>query len=179
MKGDESGFNYTELAQRARTIPSVPEGGPSNVTEIHPVFKGNEVTDHPYIEKEIPKGKAAPKTHFLAFTKVFVLWRPWEKCARCLKAIDNDPSILPEYSDYSCPHTQQVAYKELIDRGLSGDSVLTSKEAFNLPNGTRCVHLEWIEPDPKQKKKIEEAEAKKKESRVYPPDVAGFMSGKK
>lgn len=180
MKGEETGFNYTEMAQRARTLPEVQEGGPSNnIVELAPVFKGNTVEDHPYIEKDIPDSKPAPKTDFLCFTKVFVLWRPWEKCRRCLQATDADPSLLPDQSDYTCPHTQEAAYKEIVDRGLSGDTVLTVKEPFNLPNGTRCVHLEWLEPDPEKRKQIEEAEARKKETRVYPPDVAGFMQGKK
>ncbi len=178
-KGDQSGFNYTEMAQRARTVPDVQEGRPGNVVELAPVFKGNKVTDHPYIEDEIKEGNPAVKTHFLSFTKVFVLWRPWEKCTRCIRAIDADPSILPDNSDYTCPHTQEVAYKDIVDRGLGGTTVLTNKEAFNLPNGTRCIHLEWMEPDPDQKKKIEEEAEKKKKSRVWPPDVAGFMAGKK
>jgi len=179
MKGDQSGFNYSELAQKARTLPDTKEGAPSNVVELAPVFKPPKNADSPYIETDVPDDKPALQMHYLSFTKVFVLWRPWEKCKRCITAIDQGTVTLPEQSDYSCPHTQKVAYKEIIDRGLKGNAVLTAKEPFNLPNGTRCVHVEWMEPDPEQKKKIEKEMEERKKNRVYPPDVAGFMAGKK
>lgn len=184
FKGDSSGFNYAEIASKARTVPEVTEDGPSNIVELAAVFKPpvewpDSKGQHPYIQTDIPEEKVAPEILFTASSKVFILWRPWERCRRCQQAIDSGHTVLPEIGDYTCPHVENAEYKAVIDKGLRGDAVLTLKEAFNMQDGSRCVHVEWMEPDPVRKKEIEKMMEERKKNRVWPPDVEGFMNPKR
>ena len=181
MKGDTSGFNYAEVASKVRTVTVVESPPPSNVVELAQVFGPKlEPKGNPYMEAgPVPDDKVAPEMYYLAFSKVYVIWRPWESCRRCMASIDHGTTVLPEDGDYACPHTDQSKYKDVIDRGLRGDAVLTSKDTFNLADGSRCVHVEWLEPDPVRKRELEKLAKEKAENRVYPPDVEGFMKGTK
>ncbi len=130
---------------------------------------------------------------YVAHSAVYLVWRPWSKCGRCLKDIremDDEIAavpegeetalepILPDVGEYTCPHNQNIEYKHILDRCLSGDFILRSEEFFNMVDGTRCVHIAWMETDPEQAKKIEEAAKLKKETAVYPPDVAEAFKDK-
>lgn len=120
------------------------------------------------------------KVKCLHFSEVLVLWRPWESCPVCKHAVSDDPSLMPPAGTYVCPHTQTDEYKTVIDRCLEGKGALSTKEFFNLKNGTRVAHVEWMEGDPvhlaKLKKEAEEARARQ----IYPPDPeTAFNRGKK
>lgn len=111
-----------------------------------------------------------------AHSEVYVIWRPWETCGRCKNAIASGNISLPDTGDHTCPHTQKVDYKNTLDTCLSGKYGLYKHEYFNLKNGTRCVHLTWLEEDPEfalQRKLKEEALEK---NRVWPPDVEKAFS---
>jgi hypothetical protein len=121
------------------------------------------------------------KVNCLQFSEVLVLWRPWESCSVCRRQIEADPSLVPVEGTYICPHIQDKRYKEVIDHCLSGKGALATKEFFNLKNGTRVVHVEWLEGDPKHREKLRrEAENAQKRS-IYPPrpDVAFSQDQKK
>lgn len=175
-----SGFNYLKSAQGARRIPE-PEGGQSAnpVLELPSIFEEKEEAPTPFIKPEVADDKVAVETTYRHFSRVFTLWRPHESCGRCKTAIDSGHVILPQDAgDYACPHTQTSEYKEVIDRGLRGDSVITVRDHFNNPPpiNSRCVYVEWMEADPEALRKlVKEAEAKKK-NQVYPPDVDGAFA---
>lgn len=106
-----------------------------------------------------PKGEV--ELAYRSFSKVFVLWRPWKSCDRCLK--DLDPDIengidLPPAGDYTCPHTQETDFKVIRDKILAGEAIRDREDFFNLADESRCVHVLWLEPDPhslRQLKKME------------------------
>lgn len=109
--------------------------------------------------------------HYTMHTAVHVLWRPWWKCGRCKKDIEKDESLLPAVGDYNCPHNNSSEYKDIVDRCLKGDYIRQQEEFTTLPDGTRVVHIIWLETDPEQTKKLAEAEANKKATRVWPPNI--------
>lgn len=120
------------------------------------------------------------KVNCLQFSEIFVLWRPWETCKACRDKLDAQPELMPEEGTYTCPHVQKSDYKDVIDRCLSGKGMLATKEFFNLKNGTRVVHVEWLEGDPVHMAKLEKEAAIARERAVYPPDpVTAFNKGKK
>jgi hypothetical protein len=80
-------------------------------------------------------------------SKVFVLWRPWTQCQRCLKSIELGEADLPEVGDHECPHTMRDAYEQLLDEGLRGDVLFQTQEYFTLHDGTRCCHSVWLTTD--------------------------------
>lgn len=123
------------------------------------------------------KGGLGLELKYTCHSSVFLLWRPWSKCGRCTKDIataDDDPELaplLPAVGEYTCPHNQTAEYKAVVDKCLAGKLLLRKEEYFNMVDGTRCVHITWLEPDPKQTKMMEEAAKLKKKTRVYPPNI--------
>lgn len=120
------------------------------------------------------------KVRCLQSSEVLVLWRPFESCPVCRDKVAADPTLMPEDGTYTCPHTQRTRYKEIIDKCLAGKGMLATKEFFNLKNGTRVAHVEWLEGDPKHIEQLRKEAETAKERAVYPPDPAtAFAKGKK
>jgi hypothetical protein len=120
------------------------------------------------------------KVRCLQFSEVFVLWRPWETCKVCKDKVDQNPELMPESDTYVCPHVQKTKYKETIDKCLSGKGMLATKEFFNLKNGTRVAHVEWLEGDPEHLARLQKEAEIARERAVYPPNPKeAFQKGKK
>lgn len=80
-------------------------------------------------------------------SRVFVLWRPWSQCHRCIKGIEHGDYVLPNEGDHECPHTMRADYEETLNQGLRGDILFQTQEYFTLHDGTRCCHMVWLTPD--------------------------------
>jgi len=196
-RGNLSGFDFLQMMEDSRRLPETPTGGPSKAVELPAASEQPSDGVNPFLEHEVPTDKVSVPTHFLSFSRVFVLWKNWEDCAKCIEEVTTERNTFEarkaeaerkgekfeeelDNRERECPHNHRKEYKETIDRCLRGDGVIVLREAFNLKNGTRCMHLEWLEADPefvKQQKKIEE---ERRANQVYPPDVeAAFNKGKK
>lgn len=100
--------------------------------------------------KSALKGKQTnfgPSLNCNGHSRVFVLWRPWTQCHRCLKGIEHGEYELPDTGDHECPHTMQKDYEELLNKGLRGDVLFQTQEYFTLHEGTRCCHMVWLTTD--------------------------------
>jgi len=165
---DNDRTNYADLVAR-QGRPTEGEGHSDFDLPSPSLFKSQQQK----FLGDLEKGKPALELAVRSFSEVYVLWRPWETCGRCKDSL-NDPESseeLPEVGDYVCPHTQKMDYKITKDRCLSGDALLASEEFFNLKNGTRCVHICWLEPDPDILKKLETMQKLKAKNRaMYPYD---------
>lgn len=197
-RGNLSGFDFLQIVEDSRKLPETPAGSPSSAAVELPAASKEEEEKNPFLEEEVPENKVAVPTHYLSYSRVFVLWKDWEGCAKCLRdiakkekeievakakaqeeGVEYEPE-LGEREEWECPHNHRKEYKETLDRCLRGDGVIVLREAFNLKNGTRCMHLEWVEADPEFIRKQEEQARIRKENQVYPPDVdAAFSKGKK
>lgn len=183
MADINTGFDYLKIAQGARTIPEPPQGRASSATEMAPLFEERE-TQEPFMREpqrndDGTAEKVAVETTYRSFSKTFTIWRPWEACNRCGDAIAAQNVVIPsDAGDYECPHTQADEYKETVDRCLRGDGIITTKEVFNMPPpmNTRCAHLEWLEADPEELRKLKRQAEEQKKNQVYPPDVAGAFA---
>ena len=178
----EKSDTFANVIEGSRAIPEPMVGGGGSL-DIPQMFQKEQ--PNPNVG-EAKDGKGL-NLKYLSNSSVYLLWRPWSKCGRCLKDIrvmDDAMAavpqgeetelvpILPDVGEYTCPHNQNPEYKSVIDRCLTGDFIFRNEEFFNMVDGTRCVHISWLEPDPEQMKKMKEAAAAKKEDAVYPPNVA-------
>jgi hypothetical protein len=171
MNGENT-FDFKQLIIDAQTPPDPVGTGQGTAVELPPLF--NDKTKGPnLISSEVKEDKVSVEVAMQQHTKVFTLWRPWESCKRCQVALDIDETLLPDDGDYTCPHVQTEEYKKTVDLCLRGDAVLTAKEMFNLPNGSRCVHVEWLVADEASVRKLKKQMEAKKANSVYPPDVEG------
>jgi hypothetical protein len=122
-----------------------------------------------------PKSKpdqVADPINVIYFSRVFVIWRPYELCPRCTAALNAQQIVIGPDEDYTCPHNNNEEYERVVNKCLTGEALLQKQEFFNMQEGTRCVHIMWMIADPKfvaEAKKKREAAAKDK---VYPPNPA-------
>ena len=126
-----------------------------------------------------PKNKSGKMTvdlNCVSFSKVLVLWRPWENCPRCHAAMQENEVVFPDDDDYTCPHTQEKEYKRIKDLCLCGVAVLQKEEFFNVrSNDARCVHILWWCLDDASTAKLK---ARKAGDAVFPPNPeAVFAKG--
>ena len=168
----ETLFDFKQLVVDARTPPTpTDDPGQGTAVEMPALFEAPAKAP-PVMTSEVPEDKVAIEVAMNQFTRVFTLWRPWEDCTRCAgDMVGDEPKVvLPDKGDYTCPHVSTDEYKEIVDRCLTGAGVITTKEMFNLPNGARCVHLEWMEADEQAIRKLKREVEAKKRNKVYPPD---------
>lgn len=97
-----------------------------------------------------PYGTPYAKQHYEFFHDVFVIYRPYESCKWCAKAIREGRLQEPEDADYTCPHTRRDAYHALVQRFLKeGYRRVTYKEE-TLKNGTIQISVSWVVPEKKE-----------------------------
>lgn len=137
---------------------------PSLFSPAHDIFA--EVPKENKVEED-PPGLI---TRMKCFTRTFTLWRPFEQCSRCRKAIENGELLLPEdEGDYTCKHVQNKEYERIINKILAGKGIKQYEEFFTL-NDIRCVQLVWLEPDSEFLKELAKNKKIREENKVYPPD---------
>jgi len=156
------------------SIPSLP--GVDTDYIIPSVFSGPASPDDfqdALNAQEIPadEGPYVPRMRMVSFVQTFTIWRPWNECSRCLHAIEEDITRLPQMEgDITCPHVQTVEYKAVKDKCLRGEGIVERETFSTLKDGTQIILFAWLEEDKEYLKKLKEAEAKKAETSVWPPN---------
>lgn len=140
-----------------------------------PMLFGAPKSSSPLIVDKIDDSKPGRQVRLVSFTKVWVIWKPWPKCKRCLDAMDRGELELPDVGDWCCPHVQLDEYKRAKDKTLRGDAVKESEEHFQLHDGTCCVRFSWLETDPAFLEEMRKKEASKEDA-VYPPNPDKIFS---
>jgi hypothetical protein len=173
MQGNDT-ETFASIIESAREIPEKPTEGDLDIPQMFEREKSN-----PNIGKA--EGGQALELKYTSHSSVFMLWRPWWKCGRCnhdieanAKEREDDSTIqplLPDVGDYTCPHNQTSEYKSIIDKCLSDGYILRKEEFFNMVDGSRCVHVTWLEVDPDQMRKMAALEEFKKKHSVHPPNL--------
>lgn len=171
MRGENT-FDFKQLVVSAQATPEAPATGQGTAVELPPLFDDIPKAP-PLVSAEVKEDKVSIDVAMQQHTKVFTLWRPWTECRRCHHAMDANKVELPEDEDYTCPHVQVEEYKKIVNMCLRGDAVLTTKEMFNLQDGSRCVHVEWLIADEDSLRRMKRQMESKKANAVYPPDVEG------
>jgi len=170
----ETNFDFKKVITGAREVVEDPAASSTgSAVEMPPLFEEPPSKKVRIMSSEVSEDKVAVEIAMTHHTKVFTVWRPWEECSRCKKDMAGDDPVvtLPEEGDYNCPHTNALEYKNVVDMCLRGEGVVAGKEMFYLQDGTRCVHLEWMESDQEALRKLKRKMEAKKKNQVYPPDV--------
>jgi hypothetical protein len=157
--------SITDLLSEARQEPPR-----ISKEEELPTLFGPPPSHNPMIAKELKDYNPARTVRVVSFVATYVLWRPWNKCKRCLSSFDTGELRLPSIGDWTCPHVQVAEYKEAKDRTLRGEALKEHDEHFMLPDGTRCVQFSWLETDPEYLKEMKEKAEKDEKSAIYPPN---------
>jgi hypothetical protein len=171
-------YDFASSLVAARTLPTAPDGVPGTIAEFPPTFPPETLKEEQAPLPSMNAGDIATDLAVRQFSEVFLLWRPWEKCKRCLQAIDKDEIVLPEDSDYTCPHTHKAKYKEKVDFCLKGNGAMTLREYFNMANGNRLVHLEWVETDPEAAERLRRKAETAKQNSLAPTFGTGDLNMK-
>ena len=142
------GDNYVDLVQDARKAPE-------DMYEFDvPNLFGKTKESH--VKPSEATSGAGTTLSYTCHTKVFVLWRPWTDCPRCQSDIADDLAAkrdqFTESGEYECPHVQKEFYTTVINKCMAIGYIISHKEYFSLSDGSRCIHLEWLVPQTKQKR---------------------------
>lgn len=162
-------YDFLKSIAAARVVPAPPEGSPGTPSEFTRILPTEEIEEaNPFFKQDQDPSLIAAPTGTQHFSRVFVLWRDWTSCKRCKDALTSETVILPEDTDYVCPHVQENEYKQAMDRCLQGKGAVSLREYYNLHNGTRCVHMEWAEASPEYLEKLKEETKRAKENSLAP-----------
>jgi len=101
---------------------------------------------------EAGKIPGAVKYDFSIKRRVFLIYRPWERCQRCMDDVANNAVALPSTGDIDCPHNELAAYEDVVNRILDGSYLFGSENEIPNKDGTVSVSLRWYEPKPRAKK---------------------------
>lgn len=137
--------------------------------EFTNIFGGNKGGN--LVQPKTEPNQVADQLKVKYFSKVFVLWRPYEMCARCSNDINTGDVQIPPEGDYTCPHNDNVEYEKVVNLCLSGKGLLQKQEFFNRrENDARCVHIMWMIADPAHVAELEKKQKEKEKDVVYPPN---------
>jgi hypothetical protein len=137
--------------------------------EFTNVFGGNKGGN--LVTPKTESSQIADQIKVMYFSKVFVLWRPYEACPRCSNELNAGETQIPVEGDYTCPHNDNAAYETVVNLCLSGKALMQKQEFFNRrENDARCVHIMWMIADPRHIAEIENKKKAKEKDQVYPPN---------
>ena len=137
--------------------------------EFTNVFGGNKGGN--LVQPKTEPNQVADQIRVIYFSKVFVLWRPYEMCSRCSNDINTGEVQIPIEGDYTCPHNDNPEYEKVVNLCLSGKGLLQKQEFFNRrENDARCVHIMWMIADPAHVAELEKKQKEKDKNVVYPPN---------
>jgi hypothetical protein len=144
MAGPADNDTFAVLLSKASAIPEVATGDGQDLPDGFPLKK------HPHHRvvdtKDDPTGvEGTVAFDFSCKRAVFVIFKPWHTCKRCLEATGIDPSLLPADGEYVCPHTQLAEYQAMVDRGLAGQSILAPEAEYVQRDGSILVSTKWYE----------------------------------
>jgi len=84
---------------------------------------------------------------------VFLIYRAYESCTRCVTAVGSGSVVLPPTGDYTCPHTQLPDYEAIINKTLSGEYLFGSENEVTQKDGSILISLKWFEKKLNQRRK--------------------------
>lgn len=178
--GNLSGFDFVNVANETRKVPDIGSSVSSGkAVKMPPIFEIAEPPPtNPMVESQVPDENVGVETHYIAHSRVFTIFRPYEECVRCqhLMALpETDPNRVrldPLKGDYVCQHTEEKEYLHVLNMQMKGKAAIVSREYMTSMEGVRRVHMEWLIADEDHAKKLERERKKKEASRVFPPNPA-------
>ena len=141
------GNDFASIFSGAMATPEPPSGSAEFVSAFQPSSQayGKVGPDEP------DKVQGATKYDFAIRRRVFLIYRPWERCQRCLDDVANNAIALPSTGDHECPHNELASYEDVVNRILDGSYVFGSESEIANKDGTVAISLRWYEPKARPK----------------------------
>lgn len=108
---------------------------------------------HPRISADDPRnpfGREITQMPWALTHCVYVIFRPWRSCSRCLGKIKANALELPDEGDYVCPHTQIGDYNKLLNERSDGLCRFYETETTTLKDGTIIKSVGVARPKTKE-----------------------------
>ena len=153
MSGPKSdkGLDFASILTQAMTPPEPPSGG----REFPDGFPFASPQNYRVVETKDSDGiPGLVDYEFKAHRKVFLTFRPWERCQRCSNDLASEKTALPDDGDYTCPHTALKEYEALMERLLSAKDLYDSEKEYAQKDGTILVSVKWYTRVQKTKNKV-------------------------
>lgn len=147
--------DFASILTRAQQAPEVAEGNGKDLpTDGFPL---PVATHHRVVDQvQDPKGiEGLVAYDFTGFRAVFLIYRPWDGCRRCVEAMGNGTVTLPVDGDYTCPHTDLVKYQNILNRCLAGEYLAGGENELVQKDGSVVISMKWFEKklNPRKNKK--------------------------
>lgn len=137
----DAGLDFAAILGHAATPPSteesgrdLPDGFPFTRQEHHKVVEAGQ--------EGIPGMLAYD---YFIHRRGFVIYRPWDNCARCSSEVASGATPLPETGDLTCPHTSVLEYQAIVNDCLAGKMLFGSEQEITLKDGSIVISLRWYE----------------------------------
>ena len=146
----DSGSNFAQALSRASTGPEI-MGSPGEIPDGFPFVaeKTHRVVDSTNLPNKV---EGAVEYDYEIHRDVFLIFRPWENCSRCLAMLQQ--VTLPDDGDHICPHTRAAAHKKIYDKVLDGEFMLVSEREVDMRDGSIVVSTAWASRRPMSKQKL-------------------------
>lgn len=137
------GNDFASIFSSALNTPEKPQEG-GEFTNPMPSFGG---PGYSTVKPGDGEGIAGVvKYDFTIHRRVFLIYRPWERCQRCLDDVSKNAVVLPATGDIDCPHNESKAYEDVVNKILAGTYLFGSENEIANKDGTVAVSLRWYEP---------------------------------
>lgn len=143
------GNDFASILSNAFKTPEAPD----NVSEFSSAVPSGGRGFSSVLPGEAGKVAGATKYDFQVHRRVFLIYRPWERCQRCLDDVASNAVTPPAQGDIDCPHNELAAYEDVVNKILDGSYLFGSESEIANKDGTVAVSLRWYEPKARTKKR--------------------------
>jgi hypothetical protein len=144
----EAGSDFASILNSAMRTP---EGFESLGKDLPDGFPLPAEDSHRMVDTDKEGIPGVTAFDFKIHRKVFVIFRPWDGCARCGQDIASGKESLPEVGDHTCPHTALEEYEEIVNQILAGKMIFGSEQEITQKDGSVLVSLRWYEKNAKKR----------------------------
>lgn len=141
---NDAGNDFASVVSSALKPPSFADG---DGTDLPDGFPMRSAPHHRVVSEVSDPNKIDGVTEydFTIHRDVFTIFRPWEKCTRCINDVASQKVTPPVEGDLVCPHVRRLEYEKVINDVLDGKLLMGSEQETSSPDGTIYVSLRWYE----------------------------------
>jgi len=161
----DAGLDFASILGQAAKPPSTEEGG----RDLPDGFPFMRAEHHKMVEEGEEGIPGLLAYDYFIHRRGFVIYRPWDNCARCTSDLASGGTTLPDDGDLTCPHTSVLEYQKVVNACLAGKMIFGSEQEITLKDGSIVISLRWYERKliPPKKAKLPPKEGGQKEEPAH------------
>ncbi len=140
-------------SESSNSFASTVEFNEPDANELNSMFTSSNQNGTKTMKADDPANPYKIPYEVLEYTyhhEVFVIHKPWGKCNRCYKAIEEKEIEIPEEGDHVCPHTNMSRYLKQVQRFLDEGHIQRTSREETLVDGSIQVSISWLIPKKKE-----------------------------